>query len=151
MDFDAIPAAVAAGEVPAGLLIHEGQLTYRDLGLSLCVDLGAWGKEETGLPLPLGANAVRLDLGAETCRAVGRVLQRSIRYALEHREPAVAHALQWGRDLDRARADRFIGMYVNDFTLDLGPRGRAGVTELLTRGAAAGLVPPGAERPTFVG
>jgi 1,4-dihydroxy-6-naphthoate synthase len=151
MDFDRIPAAVAAGEADAGLLIHEGQLTYRDMGLSLCVDLGAWWKEQTGLPLPLGANAVRLDLGEATCRAVGRVLRRSILFALEHRDRAVAHALQWGRGLDHARADRFIANYVNDFSLDLGPRGRAGVAELLARGAAAGLVPAAPTQPPFVG
>lgn len=151
VDFDAIPAAVASGAFDGGLLIHEGQLTYGELGLSLCVDLGAWWKTETGLPLPLGANAVRLDLGEATCRTIGRVLQRSIRYALEHRQPAVKHALQWGRDLDHARADQFIGMYVNDFTIDFGERGRAGVRELLTRGMAAGLVPNGETEPTFVG
>ena len=139
--FDEIPAAVASGRFAAGLLIHEGQLTYRDLGLHLVVDLGAWWKQETSLPLPLGVNVVRLDLGEETCLKVDRVLKRSIQLALERRQEAVTHAMAYGRDLDRERTDKFIGMYVNEFTLDFGPRGRAGCTELLTRGHAAGLLP----------
>lgn len=149
--FDEIPAAVASGRFAAGLLIHEGQLTYRDQGLQLVVDLGAWWKQETGLPLPLGVNVVRLDLGAETCTKIGRVLRRSIEKGLERRREAVDHAMAYGRDLDRARTDRFIGMYVNDFTLDFGPRGRAGCTQLLERGIAAGLLPKADAAPVFVG
>src|SRR6185503_542728 len=112
------------GAFDAGLLIHEGQLTYAQLGLSLVVDLGAWWKKQTTLPLPLGVNVVRLDLGPETCAKVGRVLRRSIEHALAHRKDAVTDALRYGRDLDRAQADRFIGMYVNGLTLDFGERGR---------------------------
>ena len=149
--FDAIPRAVADGRFAAGLLIHEGQLTYRDLGLHLVVDLGAWWKDTTGLPLPLGVNVVRLDLGPATCAKVGRVLARSIEHGLANRAPAVAHAMRYGRDLDHALTDRFVGMYVNDFTKDLGPRGRAGCVELLRRGMQQGLVPSGPMEPVFVG
>ncbi|MCC6670393.1 MAG: ABC transporter substrate-binding protein [Planctomycetes bacterium] len=149
--FDEIPGEVAAGRFAAGLLIHEGQLTYQRIGLHLCVDLGTWWKEETGLPLPLGVNVVRLDLGPELCARIGRVLRRSIEYALAHREPALRHALRYGRDLDLADADRFVGMYVNEFTRDFGPRGRAGVRLLLERGMAAGILPRAAAEPVFVG
>src|SRR5262249_2735310 len=145
------PAAVLEGRADAGLLIHEGQLTYRDQGLHLVVDLGAWWKKETGLPLPLGVNVVRLDLGASTCEKVGRVLQRSIAYGLAHRKEALAHAQRYGRDLDTERTDRFVGMYVNEFTRDFGPRGRAGCTELLRRGIAAGILPAASPEPAFVG
>ncbi len=144
--FDKILDAVAAGSylgqaVEAGLVIHEGQLTYAESGLSLVADLGQWWFEQTGLPLPLGANAIRKDLGAELIRDVHRLLLESIRYGLEHREEALDYALAFGRDLDRAKADRFVGMYVNEWTLDFGPRGRQAVAELLARGHAAGVIP----------
>lgn len=144
--FDEIIQAVAAGEyqgqpVNAGLIIHEGQLTYGDQSLQLVVDLGAWWKEETGLPLPLGANAIRKDLGPKVIKDVQRLLKESIAYALDHREEALAYAMQFGRDLDAARSDTFVGMYVNDWTLDFGPRGRQAVAEFLDRGHAAGAIP----------
>jgi 1,4-dihydroxy-6-naphthoate synthase len=139
--FDEIPDAVAAGHVDAGLLIHEGQLTYPKFGLHLVVDLGQWWMERTGLPLPLGGNAVRRDLGPEHCRAITDIVRATIRYGLEHRAEAVAYALQFGRGLDTGLADRFVGMYVNEWTLDYGPRGREAVQQLLAEGAAAGLVP----------
>lgn len=127
--------------VDAGLIIHEGQLTYSDHLLELVVDTGKWWYEQTGLPLPLGANAIRKDLGEEVIRDVNRLLLESIQYGLEHRQEALDHALQYGRDLDRAQADRFVGMYVNDWTLDFGPRGREAVTQLLKRGYEAGAIP----------
>jgi 1,4-dihydroxy-6-naphthoate synthase len=140
--FDGIMDAVRAGEVDAGLLIHEGQLTYKDAGLHEVLNLGVWWREQTdGLPLPLGVNAIRRDLPGDVIRKATRVLERSIRHGLEHRAPAVQHALQWGRGLETTLADRFIGMYVNELTLDLGHRGRAGIDEFLRRGHAAGLVP----------
>ncbi len=139
--FDEIPHEVKAGKVDAGLLIHEGQITYQREGLHLVVDLGVWWQEQTGLPLPLGGNVVRRDLGEATCREVTRLIQQSIRYSLDHRAEAVKHALKYGRGLDLALADRFVGMYVNDWTVDYGPRGREAVQTLLARGAAAGLVP----------
>ena len=130
------------GEADAGLLIHEGQLTYAGHDLNKVLDLGAWWRETTGgLPLPLGVNAVRRDLPEPVVQKIVRVLGRSIDYGLRHRQPAVAHALRYGRGLDHALADRFIGMYVNDLTRDLGERGRAGLQEFLRRGHAAGLVP----------
>jgi 1,4-dihydroxy-6-naphthoate synthase len=153
--FDQIIAAVEQGEyqghpVEAGLIIHEGQLTYGDRGLKLVVDLGQWWMAETGLPLPLGANALRKDLGSATITDVNRLLLASIRYGLEHRDEALAYALQYGRDLDHERADRFVGMYVNDWTLDFGARGREAVRQLLARGHAAGVLPKLVE-PEFVG
>jgi len=153
--FDQIIAAVERGEyeghpIEAGLIIHEGQLTYGDRGLKLVVDLGAWWMKETGLPLPLGANALRKDLGAETIRDVNRLLLESIQYGLHHRDEALAYALQYGRDLDHEKADRFVGMYVNDWTLDFGPRGREAVRQLLARGHAAGVLPK-LVVPEFVG
>jgi 1,4-dihydroxy-6-naphthoate synthase len=143
--FDRIIDAALAGEwqgeaIQAGLIIHEGQLTYADRGLRLAVDLGQWWYEQTDLPLPLGANAIRRDLGPETIRDVNRLLQESIRYGLEHREEALEYAMRYGRDLDRARADRFVGMYVNDWTLDFGPRGREAVRRLLEEGFKAGVI-----------
>ncbi len=153
--FDEIIPAVVAGEynghkIDAGLIIHEGQLTYGDQNLSLIVDLGVWWQDETGLPLPLGANAIRKDLGSETIAEVQRLLYESIAYGLKHRQPALDYALQYGRDLDNAKADKFVGMYVNDWTLDFGPRGRQAVAEFLARGYEAGVLP---ERvvPEFVG
>ncbi len=144
--FDRIPRAVAEGRygdrrVDAGLLIHEGQLTYSQSGLKRIIDLGQWWTGETGLPLPLGANAIRKDLGPEVAADVERLLLESIRYGLEHREEALAYALQYGRDLDAALADRFVGMYVNDWTLDFGPRGRESVAEFLRRGFECGALP----------
>jgi 1,4-dihydroxy-6-naphthoate synthase len=142
LSFDRILAAVAEGEVDAGLLIHEGQLTYRDLGLRAVLDLGAWWSEHTGgLPLPLGANAVRKDLGAEVMAEVEELLRDSIAYGLDHRSEALEYALRFGRGLDAPRADRFVGMYVNDLTRDCGERGRAAIRRFLEEGAAAGMFP----------
>jgi 1,4-dihydroxy-6-naphthoate synthase len=138
MPFDRILPAVAAGEVDAGLIIHEGQLTYASQGLSLVVDLGAWWKRQTGLPLPLGINVVRRDLGAEAGRALTSILRASIEYSLAHRREAVSHALPFARGLDRERADRFVGMYVNGFTVDLGSLGRRAVRAFLEAGQRAG-------------
>ena len=139
--FDQIPDEVAAVRVDAGLLIHEGQLTYPKFGLHLVVDLGVWWQQHTGLPLPLGGNAIRRDLGPEHCRAIARLIRASIEYGLSHRAEAVKYALQFGRGLDGQLADRFVGMYVNEWTLDYGDRGRDAVRRLLADGAAAGLVP----------
>ncbi len=140
LPFDTIPDAVARGEVDAGLIIHEGQLTYADHGLHRVVDLGEWWKRTRGLPLPLGANAIRRDLAHEA-PAIVRVLLTAIRYALDHREEAVGHALRYARGLTRDVADRFIGMYVNDATVDYGSRGRRAVETLLREGADAGVLP----------
>jgi 1,4-dihydroxy-6-naphthoate synthase len=152
--FDRILEAVAAGEyegreIEAGLIIHEGQLTYGDHDLELVLDTGQWWFDQTGLPLPLGANAIRKDLGMETIREVNRLLKESIQYGLDHRAEALDYALGFGRGLDRAKADEFVGMYVNDWTLDFGPRGREAVTQLLARGHAAGVIPERVE-PEFV-
>ena len=139
--FDEIPHEVKEGRVDAGLLIHEGQITYQREGLSLVVDLGVWWHQKTGLPLPLGGNVVRRDLGDSICNEVTALIKRSIRYSLDHREAAVQHALRYGRGLDLKLADRFVGMYVNEWTIDYGDRGRAAVRKLLEEGSAAGLVP----------
>jgi len=139
--FDRIPDAVASGEMDAGLLIHEGQLTYAVQGLQLAADLGKWWMQRTGLPLPLGGNAVRRDLGPQAARELVRIMKASIRHGLEHRDEAVKYALRFGRGLDERLAERFVGMYVNDWTLDYGPRGRAAVRRLLDDAAAAGLAP----------
>lgn len=141
MPFDKILDAVQAKEVEAGLLIHEGQLLFSDIGLHRVVDLGQWWQETTKLPLPLGANAIRRSLGAELGMQVARVIRESVSYALDHREPALNYALQFARDMDPSMADKFIGMYVNRWTLDYGEEGRRAVRELLARGADAGLVP----------
>ncbi|HKS16040.1 MAG TPA: MqnA/MqnD/SBP family protein [Planctomycetota bacterium] len=138
--FDKIPEAVANDEADAGLLIHEGQLTYGDLRLHKVADLGEWWKRETGLPLPLGGNAVRRSLDEKTRRDVNSIIRDSVRWALENREEALDHALSYGRGLDRGRGDRFVGMYVNDFTLDLGDRGEAGLRQLMKRGYDAGII-----------
>ena len=143
MPFDKILDAVQAREVEAGLLIHEGQLMFSGMGLNKVVDLGQWWQEETGLPLPLGANAIRRKLGPELGKQVSRIIRESVAYALEHREPALDYALQFARDMDPMLADKFVGMYVNKWTLDYGPEGRRAVTELLQRGAAAGMLPSG--------
>ncbi|MBL8881047.1 MAG: ABC transporter substrate-binding protein, partial [Phycisphaerales bacterium] len=129
--FDEIPAAVRDGKFDAGLIIHEGQLTYEKDGLHLVVDLGRWWMKQTDLPLPLGGNVVRRDLGETVCREVTRIMKASIEYSLSHREEAVRYALRFGRGLDEALADRFVGMYVNKWTLDYGPRGREAVQRLL--------------------
>lgn len=139
--FDQIPAYVRDGKADAGLIIHEGQLTYQSLGLHLVVDLGAWWGKETGLPLPLGGNCIRKDLGQEAMQTVTDVLKASIQYSLDHRAEAVKYALKFGRDLNRDLADQFVGMYVNNWTLDYGPRGREAISTLLKRGAERGLVP----------
>src|SRR5438270_5193002 len=141
LPFDQILGAVEAGKYDAGLIIHEGQLTFRNQGLHLVVDLGVWWQERTGLPLPLGGNVVRRDLGPETIRQISRLLKESIRYGLEHRDEALAYALAYARDMDRGLADRFVGMYVNDWTLDYGPRGREAVRRLLDEGHKAGVIP----------
>ncbi|MFL5516674.1 MAG: menaquinone biosynthesis family protein [Gemmatimonadales bacterium] len=139
--FDQIETAVQRGEVEVGLLIHEGQLTYADDGLHLWADLGAWWMEDTGLPLPLGGNAVRRDLGPAVTVQIARDLKASIVYALEHRAPALAHAKQYNRGIGDERTDTFVGMYVNHWTVDYGPRGREAVQRLLDRGFEAGIVP----------
>jgi 1,4-dihydroxy-6-naphthoate synthase len=139
--FDQIEDTVAAGKVDAGLLIHEGQLTFADAGLALWTDLGEWWLQDTGLPLPLGGNVVRRDLGHALIAQINRDLRASIRYALENRAPALAHAGRYSRGLSDDRTDRFVGMYVNDWTVDWGPRGRAAVQLLLDRGADAGVIP----------
>jgi len=144
--FDAILEATAAGEyegrkIDAGLVIHEGQLTYVQDALQLVVDLGKWWKQETGLPLPLGANAVRRDLGHKVMSDVNRLLRESIQYSLQHRQAALEYALSFARGLAKDRADQFVGMYVNDWTLDFGEPGRAAVAMLLERGHAAGIIP----------
>ncbi|HEU5170571.1 MAG TPA: MqnA/MqnD/SBP family protein [Gemmatimonadales bacterium] len=138
--FDRIEDAVRAGEADAGLLIHEGQLTFEDAGLHLWADLGAWWLAETGLPLPLGGNVVRRDLGDAIVRRIARDLRASIVYGLEHRAPALAHAGRFSRGLNDERTDRFVAMYVNEWTLDYGPRGRKAVQLLLDRGADAGVI-----------
>jgi len=141
LPFDQILPAVAAGDVPAGLLIHEGQLFYGDKGLHKVLDLGEWWYEQTSLPLPLGGNVVRKDLGEAMVLKIAGLLKQSIHYALEHREEALAYALAYARDLDPKLADRFVGMYVNHWTVDYGPRGREAVRQFLGRAAEAGLVP----------
>src|SRR5436309_10944087 len=138
--FDEIIPAVAAGKFDAGLIIHEGQLTFQNQGLHLVVDLGVWWQDRTGLPLPLGGNVVRKDLGADTMREVSRLIKQSIQYALDHRREALDYALKYARDMDVELADKFVGMYVNDWTLDYGERGRAAVRALLEAGHKAGII-----------
>lgn len=139
--FDRIEDAVHAGEADAGLLIHEGQLTYADAGLHLWRDLGEWWQEDTGLPLPLGGNVIRRDLGDAVTSQIARDLRASIEYALAHRAPALAHAKQYNRGIGDERTDRFVGMYVNQWTVDYGPRGRLAVQKLLDRGYESGVIP----------
>ena len=138
--FDQIEDAVIDSRVDLGLLIHEGQLTYAERGLHLVADMGEWWLETTGLPLPLGGNVVRKDLGDELVETISRHLRASIAYGLEHRAKALDHAMQYARGLDRGKADRFVGMYVNDWTLDYGARGREAVRHLLERGVEAGVI-----------
>jgi 5,8-dihydroxy-2-naphthoate synthase len=139
--FDEIEDFVAAGNADAGLLIHEGQLTFADRGLHLWADMGEWWHQETRLPLPLGGNVVRRDLGAGLMRSIARDLKASIEYGLAHRAEALAHAQGFSRGLDVTRTDRFVSMYVNAYTVDYGPVGRRAVAELLTRAHAAKLIP----------
>src|SRR5919108_284767 len=148
--FDQIEEAVELGHVDAGLLIHEGQLTFADRGLHLVTDLGEWWFQQTALPLPLGGNVIRKDLGTELIATISRHLHASIAYALQHRANALTHAMQYARGLDPNRADTFVGMYVNDWTLDYGERGRAAVRRLLHEGHRAGIIPH-AVRVEFVG
>ena len=140
--FDQIVPAVLDGKADVGLIIHEAQLDYPDSGLVQVLDLGEWWYEQTGLPLPLGGNVVRRDLGAETVAEVARLLKASIEYALEHREEALEYALSYSRGLDPGLADRFVGMYVNHWTVDYGDVGREAVRTLLARAAEAGIVSP---------
>jgi 1,4-dihydroxy-6-naphthoate synthase len=139
--FDVIFAHVASGKSDVGLIIHEGQITYSREGFSLVADLGEWWLRETGLPLPLGGNVIRKDLTPAERSEVNVILRESIRYGLEHRAAGVAHAMPLARGLDTADADKFIGMYVNELTLDYGDRGRAAIREFLSRAHAAGLIP----------
>ena len=139
--FDKILEAVQRDEVNAGLIIHEGQLTYAREGLHKVIDLGEWWYEETGLPLPLGANVIRRNLGTEKIHKITTLLKQSIQYSLDHRARGLEYAMTYARDMETALADKFVGMYVNDYTLDYGDKGRAGVRELLDRGNAAGIIP----------
>jgi 1,4-dihydroxy-6-naphthoate synthase len=138
--FDQIIPSVLQGKYEAGLIIHEGQLTYDQSGLHRIVDLGRWWLQITGLPLPLGGNAIRRSLGSELISSVSAALRDSIRYALDHREQALAYAMQFARDLDRQMADRFVGMYVNERTLDYGQEGKEAIRRLLDMGYRAGII-----------
>jgi 1,4-dihydroxy-6-naphthoate synthase len=139
--FNHIFDEVREGRARAGLIIHEGQLTFAGHGLHKVLDLGAWWKDETGLPLPLGANAVRRDLGPDLGARLTRLVRETVRYSLAHRREALQYALEFARGMDPAVADRFVGMWVNEMTLDCGERGRRAVGEFLDRGHAAGLIP----------
>lgn len=139
--FDKILEAVKNEVVDAGLLIHEGQLLFPQLGLHRVMDLGAWWHEQTGMPLPLGGNAVRRALGPEVGRQIARTIRDSVEYGLEHREEALNYAMQFARDMDVELADKFVGMYVNKWTLGHGGRGQRAVSELIQRGTSAGLLP----------
>jgi 1,4-dihydroxy-6-naphthoate synthase len=141
LPFDEIMEAVRDGSVDVGLIIHEGQLTYGEAGLVMLEDLGRWWREETGLPLPLGGNVIRRDLGPELIARVSDYLRRSIAYSLDHREEAMDYAMGFARGLDRGTADEFVGMYVNQRTLDYGPDGRRAVRLFLQRGVEAGILP----------
>ena len=141
MAFDEILGAVASGSADAGLLIHEGQLTFRKYSLVSVLELGRWWYEKTGLPLPLGINAIRKDLPQETRRSVDRVLTRSIAYGLDHRDEALEYAMRFGRGLKPHLADRFVGMYVNHHTVDYGSDGKKAIRQFLIRGHAAGVIP----------
>jgi 1,4-dihydroxy-6-naphthoate synthase len=141
LPFDRIEDAVIDGTVDAGLLIHEGQLTYASRGLHLIADMGQWWSDQTGLPLPLGGNVIRKDLGESLKRKVSRQLRKSIAYGLEHRAPALDHAMRYSRGLDREDADTFVGMYVNEWTLDYGEAGRKAIRLFLHEGVQAGIIP----------
>ena len=140
--FDQILDHVKQGKADAGLIIHEGQLTYQSQGFHKIIDLGEWWHQETGLPLPLGANVIRRDLGSEKIKKITLLLKKSIQYSLSHRQEGLEYAMVYARDMesDVTLADRFVGMYVNDYTLDYGPKGRAGVQELLERGYQSGII-----------
>ena len=140
--FDQILDHVKQGKADAGLIIHEGQLTYQSQGFHKIIDLGEWWHQETGLPLPLGANVIRRDLGSEKIKKITLLLKKSIQYSLSHRQEGLEYAMVYARDMesDVTLADRFVGMYVNDYTLDYGPKGRAGVQELLKRGYQSGII-----------
>jgi len=139
--FDQVMDAVKRGDVDAGILIHEGQLTYAEEGLHLIVDFGVWWRDLTGLPLPLGGNVIRRDLGMEDINEISRLLKASIQYSLDHREEALQYALEFARGLDPATADRFVGMYVNERTLDYGPEGRKAVQLFMDKAYEAGIIP----------
>lgn len=139
--FDEIIDAVQSGSVDAGLLIHEGQLFYKQLGLSKVLDLGEWWHEKTGLPLPMGGNAIRRDLGKDLMQRVSKHLHESIVYSMENREDALSYAMQFARDMQPELADRFVAMWVNDLTLDYGDRGRKAVKKLLEEGHKGGIIP----------
>jgi len=139
--FDQIMAAVSDGEAQAGLLIHEGQLTYSSRGFHKVLDLGEWWKNETGLPLPLGGNAIKKSLGVELIARVSRLLRESIEFGLAHRQVAVRHSMKYGRGMEEGLTDKFVGMYVNDYTIDYGDRGREAVRLLLDRAHQAGIIP----------
>jgi 1,4-dihydroxy-6-naphthoate synthase len=141
LPFEQIPSEVASGRAEAGLLIHEGQLTFSDFGLVKLLDLGEWWLLETGLPLPLGVNVARRDIGAERLRDLSQVLRDAIQCGLDHRADALEYALQFGRGIDAAVADRFVAMYVNELTQDYGDEGRKAVSELLRRGESIGAFP----------
>lgn len=141
MAFDKILDAVKNAEVDAGLLIHEGQLLFSQLGMHKVVDLGVWWLEQTGLPLPLGGNGVRRALGPDVGKQIARAIRESVTFSMEHREAALNYAMQFARDMDPDLADKFIGMYVNKWTLNYGDRGRQAVNEFLSRGVQAGLIP----------
>lgn len=145
MDFNEIQEAVLDGSVPAGLLIHEGQLTYAEEGLHKVIDLGEWWKKETGLPLPMGGNAIRRSLGEELILRISTILRTSIQYSLDHRDEALDYAMGFGRGLPKDKADRFVAMWVNEMTVDYGDRGREAVRTFLTRASEAGIVPPVAD------
>ncbi|HLF94532.1 MAG TPA: MqnA/MqnD/SBP family protein [Planctomycetota bacterium] len=149
MPFDRIQDAVARGDIDAGLLIHEGQLTYRDQKLHRVQDLGEWWKNETTLPLPLGGNALRRSLDRKTAAACCDVLRDTVQYALDHRKEALDYALEYARGMDRKRADKFVGMYVNGYTLELGKRGEEAVAQLFKLGHEAGVIPVKVE-PEFI-
>jgi 1,4-dihydroxy-6-naphthoate synthase len=148
--FDKIIPAVVAGEFDAGLIIHEGQLTYSNNGLNKAIDLGAWWREQTGLPLPLGGNAIRRSLGEETMNITTNALRDSIQHALDHREEALSYAMQFARDLEPALANQFVGMYVNERTLNYGEDGREAIRKLLAMGFDRGIIPMRADV-AFVG
>jgi len=139
--FDKIIAAVQSGQCDAGLLIHEGQLFYEAIGLHKILDLGEWWHERTGLPLPMGGNAIRRELDPETIRQVSHCLKESIRYSLANREDALEYAMQFARDMDTDLADRFVTMWVNDLTLEYSDRGREAVQRILTEGFEQGIIP----------
>jgi 1,4-dihydroxy-6-naphthoate synthase len=141
IQFDRIMDTVEKGEAEAGLLIHEGQLTYAARGFNKVVDLGEWWKEETGLPLPLGGNAIKKSLGPGLIEQVSQLLRESIEFGLEHRAEAVRHSMAYGRGMEAELTDKFVGMYVNDYTIDYGDRGREAVRLLLERGHQAGVIP----------